>query len=48
NKEPLCFEIDYIIEKLTEYRDALQNNDSDRLRELLKEGRILKEETKKL
>lgn len=48
NKEPLCFEINYIIEKLTEYRDALQNDDNDRLRELLKEGRILKEETKKL
>lgn len=48
NKEPLCFEINYIIEKLTEYRDALQNGDNDRLRELLKEGRILKEETKKL
>lgn len=48
NKEPLCFEIDYIIEKLTEYRDALQNGDSERLKELLKEGRILKEETKKL
>lgn len=48
NKEPLCFEIDYIIDRLTEYRDAMQNGDSDRLRELLKEGRILKEETKKL
>lgn len=48
NKEPLCFEIDYIIEKLTEYRDALQNSDSERLKELLKEGRILKEETKTL
>lgn len=48
NKEPLCFEIDYIIDRLTEYRDAMQNSDSDRLRELLKEGRILKEETKQL
>lgn len=48
NKEPLCFEIDYIIDRLTEYRDAMQNGDSDRLRELLKEGRILKEETKQL
>ncbi|MCM1022520.1 MAG: prephenate dehydrogenase [Prevotella sp.] len=48
NKEPLCFEIDYIIARLTEYRDAMQNGDSDRLRELLKEGRILKEETKQL
>lgn len=48
NKEPLCFEIDYIIDRLTEYRNAMQSGDSDRLRELLKEGRILKEETKQL
>lgn len=48
NKKPLCFEIDYIIDRLTEYRDAMQSGDSDRLRELLKEGRILKEETKQL
>ncbi len=48
NKEPLCFEINYIIDRLTEYRDAMQNGDSDRLQELLKEGRILKEETKQL
>lgn len=46
NKDPLCFEIDFIIEKLTEYRDAMQSGDSERLKELLKEGRILKEETK--
>ena len=48
NKEPLCFEIDYIIDRLKEYRDALENEDSDRLKELLREGRILKEQTKKL
>ena len=48
NKEPLCFEINYIIQKLTEYRDALENGNNDHLCELLKEGRILKEETKKL
>ena len=48
NKEALCFEIDYIIDRLTEYRDAMQNGDSGRLCELLKEGRILKEETKQL
>lgn len=48
NKGPLCDEIDCIIEKLTEYRDAMKNDDSDRLRELLKEGRILKEDTKTL
>ncbi len=48
NKEPLCFEIDFIIERLKEYRDAMMNDDSERLKELLKEGRILKEETKQL
>lgn len=48
NKGPLCDEIDCIIEKLTEYRNAMKNDDSDRLRELLKEGRILKEGTKNL
>ena len=48
NKEPLCFEIDYIIDRLKEYRDALENENSPRLKELLREGRILKEQTKKL
>ncbi len=48
NKDPLCFEIDNIIERLSEYRDALRNGDSERLKELLREGRILKEETKQL
>lgn len=48
NKEPLCFEINCIIDRLTEYRDALVNEDNDRLRDLLKEGRILKENTKTL
>lgn len=48
NKEPLCFEINYIIDRLTEYRDAMQNDDYDRLTELLREGRILKENTKTL
>lgn len=45
NKEPLCYEIDYIIERLREYRDAIASEDHDKLRELLKEGRILKETT---
>ncbi len=48
NKKPLCFEIDFIIERLKEYRDAMLNDDSERLKKLLKEGRILKEETKQL
>lgn len=48
NKDPLCFEIDYIIARLAEYRDAMQNNDAERLKALLRDGRILKEETKTL
>ena len=48
NKDPLCFEIDYIIARLSEYRDAMQNNDAERLKALLRDGRILKEETKTL
>ncbi len=48
NKEPLCFEIDFIIERLKEYRSALQDGDSERLKQLLRDGRILKEETKQL
>ena len=45
NKEPLCFEIDYIMARLAEYRDAIANEDHDRLRQLLRDGRILKETT---
>ena len=45
NKEPLLFEIDYIMARLGEYRDAIANNDSETLRSLLRDGRILKENT---
>lgn len=38
NKDNLIFEIDHIINSLSEYRDALENNDSDTLKALLKEG----------
>ena len=47
NKEPLLFEVNYIINSLIQYRDALQNNDADTLKELLRTGRILKEQTNK-
>ena len=43
NKDALLFEIDSIITSLTEYKDAIQNNDSQRLTELLRDGRIAKE-----
>lgn len=48
NKEPLCFEINNLIDRLTEYRDAIQNDDADTLHQLLRDGRILKENTKVL
>ena len=44
NKDCLVFEIDELIKNLSEYRDAIKNNDSVTLEKLLKDGRILKEE----
>lgn len=43
NREPLVREIDEIIGHLQDYRDAIAENDADRLRTLLREGRELKE-----
>ena len=44
NKEPLLFELDYIINSLNEYKTAIENNDSETLKALLKDGRIAKEQ----
>ncbi len=44
NREPLLFEIDTIISSLTEYRDAIATSDTERLTEILREGRLAKEE----
>lgn len=44
NKEPLIFEIDRIINSLKEYSDALKDNDKEKMRDLLRDGRIAKEE----
>lgn len=43
NKEPLLFELDTIISSLEEYRDALNENDKDKMQNLLREGRLAKE-----
>ena len=43
NKEPLLFELDNIINSLNEYKKAIEDNDSDTLRSLLRDGRIAKE-----
>ena len=44
NKEPLLYEIDGIISSLTEYRDALESGDREKMRNILRDGRIAKEE----
>ena len=44
NKEPLLFEINSIIKSLSEYRDAIAEDDADTLRNLLRDGRIAKEQ----
>ena len=45
NSEKLCIELDSLINHLKEYRDAIVANDADTLKQLLKEGRELKEAT---
>ncbi|MBE5935254.1 MAG: prephenate dehydrogenase/arogenate dehydrogenase family protein [Lachnospiraceae bacterium] len=44
NKDNLIYELDGFIHELTKYRDAIKNNDRDEMRELLRDGRICKEE----
>ena len=44
NKEPLLYEIESIINSLSEYRDALQSGDRNTMKALLRDGRIAKEE----
>ena len=43
NAEALCGEIDFLINSLQQYSDAIKAGDADRLRTLLREGRLLKE-----
>ena len=44
NKEPLLLELEYIINSLNEYKVAIENNDADTLKALLRDGRIAKEQ----
>ena len=44
NKDNLIFEIDHLQEELSKYRKALVDDDFDGLRDLLEEGRQIKEE----
>jgi len=48
NKNNLIVEVDDIINNLKKYSFALKNNDKDMLRELLKEGREIKESLEKV
>lgn len=43
NRDNLINEIDAIVESLVQYKEAMENNDRERLTELLRDGRILKE-----
>lgn len=45
NKNALLFEINSIIGSLSEYRDAMENDDIDTLKELLRDGRERKEKS---
>ncbi|MBR1810884.1 MAG: prephenate dehydrogenase/arogenate dehydrogenase family protein [Clostridia bacterium] len=44
NRENLIFELDTYIKELTKYKEALEQQDADRLKSLLAEGRKIKEE----
>ena len=43
NKEFLVDEIDILIKNLEQYKTAIENDDADTLREILRQGRIAKE-----
>ena len=45
NRENLLRELDSVIGSLEKYRDALRDGNRDEMRELLKEGREIKERT---
>lgn len=47
NREPLLRELDGLIDRLIQYRDALRDGDGEGLRGLLREGRERKAETEK-
>lgn len=43
NRDPLIYEINNIISSLSEYKNAIENNDSETLKKLLRDGRLAKE-----
>ena len=48
NKEALLFELNTIIDNLCEYRDAIGDDDTERLRDILRDGRERKEKSTEL
>lgn len=44
NKDHLLYELDFFIDELTKYRDAIKENNADELKKLLFEGKKCKEE----
>lgn len=48
NREALLTEINCILDRITEYRDAIRENDLERLIGILRDGRELKEESLRL
>ena len=48
NKDALLYELDTIIEHISQYREAISSDNADLLRELLKNGRELKEKCNEL
>jgi prephenate dehydrogenase len=44
NRDVLIKELDYFIDSVIKYRDALISNNKDTMRSLLDEGRMIKEE----
>ena len=44
NRDNLINEIDSIVNNLVQYKEAMENNDRERLSELLRDGKLLKEQ----
>ena len=47
NKEEICSEISGLISNLSEYLTAIENNDREKLKKIIKKGRLIKEQDKK-
>ena len=43
NQDLLLAQVEHLVDRMTEYRDALRNKDEDRLKAILREGREMKE-----